>query len=614
MKKRLLSLFLYSVFWIAFFFFARLLFIVFQHNVSATESFAGLIGTFVHGIMLDISTTGYYLLLPFLLAVPSLYFSGRWYGLFMKYYTCFLIIFSSVIVVADASLYTYWGFRMDYTPVFYLKTPGEAMASVSTVKLLTLAVITAVVAWLFIRIYNRLINRKFMQIDRVSGLRIIPLMLLQLVLTGALIIPIRGGFGIAPINAGTVYFSSSMFLNHTAINAVWNVGTSAFTQKPVDNPYKFDEFEKSKAVFDSLSFARIGGPRKVLNTEKPNVLLIILESFSAYVVGPTGGDSLVTPRLNGIAREGILFRNFYASGTRTDKAMPAILSGYPAQPAQSIIKEPKKSQTLPSLVRELMKNGYGSSFWYGGEINFANFNSFIIGSGFNTIITKDNFDPETYNSKWGVHDHILLERLRDSMTVVREPFLNVVLTLSSHEPYEVPMKPVFPLTEKRADYRNSVFYTDSVVGSFIDWAKLQDWWKNTLVVLVADHGARWSEEIPAFSTLVFRIPMIWTGGAVEEKGMIIDKLGSQVDIPLTLLSQLGINASFPFSKDMFCDNSQSYAFYTFNEGFGFITDSSAVAYDHKPGTVVWKEGSRPEAAESRGKAYLQVLFEDYLKR
>ncbi|MGE5420684.1 MAG: LTA synthase family protein, partial [Chloroflexota bacterium] len=183
-----------------------------------------------------------------------------------------------------------------------------------------------------------------------------------------------------------------------------------------------------------------------------------------------------------------------------------------------------------------------------------------------------------------------------------------------HEPFEVPMKPVFPLNEKRADYRNSVFYTDSVLGSFIDWARMQEWWKNTLVVLVADHGARGSEEIPAYSTLVFRIPMIWTGGAVKEKGLVVDKLGSQVDIPLTVLDQLGIPADFPFSKDMLCNDARSFAFYTFNEGFGFITDSSAVAYDHKPGQIVWKEGAHPEAAESLGKAYLQVLFEDYLKR
>ena len=145
-----------------------------------------------------------------------------------------------------------------------------------------------------------------------------------LFLWGALIIPIRGGFGVAPINAGTVYFSKKMFLNHTAINAVWNVGTSAFTQKPVKNPYVFGDLQIATALVDSLTVKK-GLPKIVLNTSRPNIMIIVLESFSGYLIGPLGGDSLVTPNFNRYVKEGILFSEFYASGTRTDKAMPAIL-------------------------------------------------------------------------------------------------------------------------------------------------------------------------------------------------------------------------------------------------------------------------------------------------
>ena len=417
----------------------------------------------------------------------------------------------------------------------------------------------------------------------------------------------------APINAGTVYFSKNMYLNHAAINAVWNVGTSAFTQKPVKNPYVFGDLAAEQLIVDSLLADR-GTPVKVLNTTKPNVIFIVLESFSGYLIGPLGGDSLITPEFNRYANEGILFSEFYASGTRTDKAMPAILNGYPAQPAQSIIKEPKKSQTLPSLVKILIENGYSSSFWYGGEINFANFNSFVIGSGFNEIITKDNFDPSDYNSKWGVHDHVLFEALKDSLKNVREPFLKVILTLSSHEPYDVPMESVFTGSDAQTRYRNAVYYTDKTVGSFLDWAKEKDWWKNTLVIMVADHAARITDDMPNYKQNVFKIPMLWVGGALSDTGLRIEKLGSQADIPLTLLNQLEINCSFPFSKDMLSDKSGSFAFYTYNEGFGFITDSSAAVFDLKSRTTVLSDGKDPGSAENKGKAYLQVLFEDYLKR
>jgi phosphoglycerol transferase MdoB-like AlkP superfamily enzyme len=611
MKNRLVALLWYSVFWLAFFIFARLFFILTQYQSSFNESLSGLIGTFTHGIKLDISTTGYYLLLPFLLAVPSLYFNGNWYGRFIKWYTYLLIIFSSLIVVGDSSLYSYWGFRMDYTPVFYLKTPAEAMASVSTLKIIILFVAVVSIAAVFIYLFRRLINRYFKSFQRVRFW--FPLMFLFLVFTGALIIPIRGGFGIAPINAGTVYFSSRMFLNHTAINVVWNVGTTVVTQKPLDNPYKFTTSEQAAQTFDSIAF-KGGETRKVLGTDRPNVLMIVLESFSGYLIGPLGGDSLVTPCLNRYAREGILFTNFYCSGTRTDKALPAILDGYPAQPAQSIIKEPKKTQTLPSLVKIFMESGYSSSFWYGGEINFANFNSFVVGSGFQSIITKDYFDPKDYNSKWGVHDHVLFETLRDSLKTPREPFFNVVLTLSSHEPFEIPMKPVFSGNDIPTAYKNSVYYTDKVVGSFLDWAKTQPWWNNTLIILVADHGARITPDIDAFSQKIFRIPMIWTGGALAEKNMKVEKMGGQIDIGLTLVDQVGLSGVFPFGKDLFSPQAKSFAFYTYNDGFGFVTDSSSVAFDNKPHTIVEETGKNPEAAERNGKAFLQVLFDDYLKR
>lgn len=612
MKKRLTALFGYALFWMVFFWFARLFFIIFQHHIAFQEKASGLLATFIQGSKLDFSTTGYYLILPFLLAIPSLYFNSAWYRICMRWYTYFLVIFSAVIVVADANLYSYWGFRMDYTPVLYLKTPGEAMASVNNLTLILLFLAAAVISAVFIYGYRRFFDRLFLFPGKVKML--LPGILLFLILTAALIIPIRGGFGIAPINAGTVYFSPKMFLNHTAVNAIWNVGTSAFTQKPLKNPYEYTSADQAAVKFESLFNGEKSETYKVLNTDRPNILLIALESFSGYLIGPLGGDSLVTPSMNRYAKEGILFTEFYASGTRTDKAFPAILNGYPAQPAQSIIKEPAKTQSLPGLLRTLVDKGYSSSFWYGGEINFANFNSFVISSGFRSIVTKSNFHSGDFNSKWGVHDHILFKAFQDSMKSPREPFFNVILSLSSHEPFDVPMEPVFKGNDMMTSYKNSVFYADSVIGNFLDRAKNQGWWKNTLVVLVADHGARVNPETAAYSSEIFRIPMIWTGGALSVKGLRVNKLSGQVDIPLTILHQMGIEADFPFGKDIFSDGSASFAFYTFNEGFGFLTDSSRCIFDQKLGQPVVMEGKNPEAAEENGKAYLQVLFDDYLKR
>lgn len=611
MVKRLIALGCFAIFWMIFFIFARLFFLSVQFHVAFQNNFSELLATFWHGAKLDISTTGYFLLTPVLVAIPGIWYNGNWYRHFIRWYSYILIVFSAIIVVSDANLYSYWGFRMDYTPMLYLKTPGEAMASVSLLQIIIFFITIGIISSIFIYAYNKLIDKFFIGFDRI---RYWPAGILSLmVLWGALIIPIRGGFGLAPINSGTVYFSQKMFLNHAAINSIWNVGTSAVTQKPHKNPYEFGDIKTATAIVDSLTVKR-GIPEKVLNTARPNILIIVLESFSGYLIGPLGGDSLVTPNFNRYIKEGILFSDFYASGTRTDKAMPAILNGYPAQPAQSIIKEPKKSQSLPSLVKILIDKGYNSSFWYGGEINFANFNSFVIGSGFKEIITKNNFAPENYNSKWGVHDHVLFKALEDSMKIIKEPFLRVVLTLSSHEPFDVPMEPVFAGNDQLTKYKNSVFYADKSLGSFLDWAKSTGWWENTLVIMVADHCCRISEDMLIYSPYSFKIPMVWVGGALSKKGMTIKKLGDQVDIPVTLMNQLGLGSSFPFGKDLLSDKSDSFAFYTYNEGFGFITDSSKVAYDHKLKNFVLKEGKETGDAEKKGKAYLQVLFNDYLKR
>jgi phosphoglycerol transferase MdoB-like AlkP superfamily enzyme len=611
MKKRLIAILSYMLFWLAFFIFARLFFIATHYSEAFQFNLGYLAATFLHGIKLDISVTSYILIVPMLLMIPGIYFNGIWFRRFLKWYTCLIIPISAMIVVSDTLLYKYWGFRMDYTALQYLNTPKEVVANVTAFQIAMVALTVTLISFIFIWLYIKLIDRLFGNFDRA---RIWPVaMLVFTILFCALIIPIRGGVGIAPINAGTVYFSDDMFLNHTAINVTWNVGSSVINKKPVVNPYKYGDLNSAKELVDSLT-VKSGPPVKLLNNTRPNILFIVLESFGSALVGPLGGDSLTTPCLNRYIDEGVLFTNFYASGNRTDKAMPAILNGYPAQPSVSIMKEPKKTQSLPGIVKMMNGLGYQSEFWYGGDINFANFNSFIISSGFSSIITKDNFNPEDYNSKWGVHDNVLIKTLTDSMKSVREPFLKVVLTLSSHEPFEVPMDPVFKGNDDLTKFRNSVYYTDKTIGSFLDWAKGTDWWKNTLVILVADHCRRNSVEVLAYSEDIFRIPMLWLGGALAAHDVEIEKFGSQVDIPLTLLHQLDLDDNYPFGKDLLSRESNSFAFYTFNEGFAFITDSSKYIYDHKLGAPVAEEGADPASAGMLGKAYLQVLYDDFLKR
>ena len=611
MKKRLIALFTYAIFWLVFFMTARLIFIFTHYQEASQYGIDSIAATFLHGLRLDISATGYIILIPVLFMIPGAYFNGSWYKVFIKWYTYVLILISACIVVPDTLLYKYWGFRMDYTVMLYLKTPKEAAASVTLLQISAVIAGILLLSGLFIFLYKKYIFRLFGGFNREKLWYLaIPFFMLLL---GSLIIPIRGGTGLAPINAGTVYFSEDLFVNHTAVNVVWNFGSSVLNRKPTKNPYEFGDLIAAKETVKSL-VSDNGKPVKLLNTDRPNIIIIVIESFGSALIGPLGGDSLTSPNLSRLMKEGVVFTHFYSSGNRTDKALPAILDGYPAQPANSIMKSPEKTQSLPSIVKKMSGFGYNCSFWYGGDINFANFNSFVINNGFTRIITMKNFNPKFYNSKWGVHDHILLGALRDSMSSAVQPFMKVVLTLSSHEPFEVPMKPVFKGNDDLTKFRNSIYYTDKSLGEFLDWAKETEWWKNTLIVLVADHCRRNSNADLVYSEVIFRIPMIWLGGALAEHGVQITKTGDQVDIPLTLLHQMGLDGNYPFSKDLLSDGTNSFAFYTFNEGFGFVTDSSKYIYDHKPGKPVFEDGKDPESAGRLGKAYLQVLYDDFLKR
>ena len=611
MRKRFLALGVYVVFLIVFFLFARLFFIFTHYQEAFQFSFASLASTFWHGIKLDISATAYLMVLPFLATIAEIRIPGNWFIRFMGWYTLIIIFVSSIIMAGDTTLYTYWGFRMDITALVYLKNPQDAAASVTTFQIIAFAATVIGITLLFMLLYKKLVERLYIEQD--NDWKKIPATLLFTVFCGSLVIPIRGGVGEVPVNARSVYFSDNMFLNHTAMNVIWNVGNSVFNRHPSLNPYAFGDLPEARRIVESITEKK-GTPEKVLNNLTPNILIIILESFGNSLVGPLGGDSLTTPNLNKLSGEGVLFSNFYASGNRTEKALPAILNGYPAQPATSIINEQKKTQSLQGLVKIMNGLNYNSAFWYGGDLNFANFDSFITGSGFKKVITKDNFDHAEYKSKWGVHDDVLFETLKDSMKTISEPFFNVVLTLSSHEPFGVPMEPVFKGNDMLTKFKNSVYFTDRTLGDFINWAKTTTWWKNTLVILVADHCRRNSQNDFVYSQEIYKIPMLWIGGAVNEHGKIVQKFGSQVDIPVTLLDQLSLRGDFSFGKDLLSEESDSFAFYCFNEGFAFITDTSTVIYDHKLGRPVFRYGKSPERAELYGKSYLQVLYDDYLSR
>ncbi|MCR6641399.1 MAG: LTA synthase family protein [Sporocytophaga sp.] len=348
---------------------------------------------------------------------------------------------------------------------------------------------------------------------------------------------------------------------------------------------------------------------------RKNIILIIWESFTAKALNDVEGKQII-PRFKELIKEGIYFDNIYASGDRSEKGIIALLSGYPAQPTASIITFPGKTTKLSTLPLQFKKDKYFTSFYYGGEMEFANIKSYLYHCGFDKLTGIEAFEKKDQNSKWGAHDDVVLKRMLSDTKSLKEPFFNTLFTLSSHEPFEIPEKPLLSPDTRERMFLNSLHYTDASIGTFIDEAKKQPWWDNTLIIITADHGhAMPGNDIATHQPQEFKIPMLWLGGALAKKDTIITQLGSQTDLASTLLSQFDKSSDgFRFSRDLLSPCKNPFAYYAFNNGFGLMNDSCKVVYDNVSNQPVYKEGSVDNQSINKGRAYLQVSFQDYLNK
>ena len=519
------------------------------------------------------------------------------------------------MLMIDAGLYQAWGVRLDTSLLPYLNTPKLMMYSASTLQLIFGVFAWLLFAYLFLKLYTKIHQKNNEKLNFGSWLEI-PIFLL---LTIALLIPVRGGFQTIPVNQSNVYFSDKMFANHAAVNFMWNFFNTLTHETDGKNPYTFFDDETALEIINKTRNKLLYSTTKdsILTTSKPNVILILWESLPAKIVGSLGGEANVTPNLNRLSKEGILFTNFYGNGDRTDKGIPAILSGYYPLPFKRIMRMPNKTRSLPMLPKKMEDLGYKTSFYYGGDLNFGNMNTYLRNAGITDFIDGSAFDKKDWNSKWGAYDDVFMKRFaKDLSTKQKEPFFKIALTLTSHEPYEIKGEYVFGNDTEDNKFRSAHHYTDQVIGDFITFAKQQDWYKNTLIVIMADHGHTSPKHNgPFFSPKKFKIPMLWLGGAVNKNIKEISTIASQVDFSYTLLDLLKAdNKDFIFSKHIFNTSEDQFAHYTFNKGFGTLTKNGLYLYDYTSKKVILETGKNTKKLDSLGKAITQNSYTDFIKR
>ena len=564
---------------------------------------------FAHGIRMDFSMAGYYSLLPGLLLSLGFFLNGKqlwpiWIG-----YQAIVLFITTFIITVDFELYKHWGFRMDATPLMYVGK--EAAGSGDFWQTIFLVAYWLIMFSASMFAFYKYFKRRIVPLPATNW-KALPAILFA---TTLFILPIRGSFGVAPMNSGFVYFhDTKMFANHSAVNVVWNFLYAVQKMNKLKYADNFFEKEKTEQYFDRL-IASSDSTTKLLKTERPNVMIIVLESFTSGFIEALGGVPGVTPRFNALVKEGILFDRFYSSGDRTDKGIVAILNGYPSQPLTSIIKEPRRTKSLPYLNMKFKEKGYRTEFTYGYNINYANFNSYLIHAGFDHVTHSADFPPELNTSKWGVHDEFVFEKFFEETQEVSSPFFKIMMTQSSHEPFDVPMETVIEGNDEISQFLNSAYYADKHLGIFIDKAKQTKWWENTLVVITADHGHLYPNNPGVSNPDRFKIPMLWLGGALSTADTVIHSVSCQTDIPNTILAQFGMDADeFKFGQDIMGNNFNPFAVYLYNNGFGMIKSDRLYVYDNVSNSIIQKAGDIREEDLSEGKAFVQTLYWDFNSR
>jgi phosphoglycerol transferase MdoB-like AlkP superfamily enzyme len=613
MTAKFKFLLIYFLSWVIFFDLMRIVFLVYHSGKTKHLSFNTIISSFWYGLRMDLSVAAY-IIAPvclFVLLSLGIHFFRRL--LIYRIYTFIVLLLIALISFFDLEIYNQWGFRIDATPIKFLSAPREAFASISHLPLVFLSIIFIVCYGLFFFCFKYILRRIFFQ--QQNKYKIVTAVLL-LVFMGCLIIPIRGGFQLAPLNQSSVYFSTSNYANHAAINASWNFLHSLVSKGVLKkNPYQYLSAQRAKAITDSL-YSNASATEQVINFSSGstiNVIVIIWESFTEKALHISIDNKQVTPQFNRLKQQGIYFSNVYASGDRTNKGLPAILSGYPAMPNTTIIHSPGKSEKLSVLSRMFKEKGYYTPFFYGGEPEFANIKSYLLHGGFDPIIGKNDFAAKDMNSKWGAHDGVVMNRVFEDLNKSTKPFFATWLTLTSHEPFETPVSAAFKRNDNTTKFLNSLHYTDQVVSDFINLCSQQSWWNNTIVIITGDHGHLLPESNNRAED--FRTPMLWIGGALNKKGIVVDRVISQLDIAATLSKQAGLNSgAFPFSKNVFDSSSKAWAFFSFNDGFGFVNSSGRLVYDNVGKLPILWEGKAGTKETEAGKAMMQHVYDDFLKK
>ena len=508
----------------------KVLFMLYNMGMADGAPFLSCLASLWHGLRLDIATACYLIIFPTLVILISFFFKQFPLRKVLMPYYILVALLLSLIFVADTILYSFWGAKLDANDLIYATKPKDMLASLPLWATLLAFFIVAAIAIGYVLLLRWVTPKQLTLQSRWWSALMLPLAAL-------IFLGMRGGLSESTANPSYAYFSQHPFCNHAALNPAFNIFHSLFKVQDLSKEFDTLPDEQVDALLGDSFTPDITLTDTLLNTDRPNVLLIIWEGAG---LGMVGSDT-VAPNLHRFMREGVYFSNCYANSYRTDRGLISVLSGWLGLPTTTLMKRPDICRNLPSIASSLKEAGYHTSISYGGDIDFTNMRLYFSETGFSSVRGGDAFPSSQRTSAWGVPDHFLLT---PDLIACERPFFATALTLSSHEPWEVPM-------HRLDDYRRNAFaYTDSCIGALINHLKSTPLWDSLLIIIVPDHGIPFEEGMSTSDVAVARIPMLWMGGAVRS-AKNIDRLMSQSDLAATLLAQMRLSIEpFPFSRNI----------------------------------------------------------------
>lgn len=560
--------------------------------------------------------TCYMLVIPYLLLIFYLIHPADFLNHINKLYMFFVILLTVIIYTSELKLYGEWDSKLHYNALTYLENPSLITESVSNFEWLKTLSVLFLSFILVIFIYYRYFHIQFKK----SKTRPLLASIYLLVTAFLIFYGIRGGLKLYPISQSESYYSNHIILNDAATNSVWNLMHSIIENSRTSelNPYSFYDINDARKTINSLHNYPVNNFDTILKTAKPNIIMIIVESLSADVIEVLDGEKDIANNINKIISEGLLFTNFYANGYRTHLGHTAIFSGFPGQPVHSIISQTNKVKKIPSIISELKKNGYHTSFYCGSQLSFKNLKAYFLIKQIDCLRDINDFGSQIPRNRGGVLDDFVFERQLTELSKIDTPFFSAIFTSNPHQPYDVPEIVIHGESEQDK-YRNAVKYIDNCIGKYFEKCKKQLWFNNTLFVLTADHSIGLPKPRNISEPLRHKIPFVIFGNPLRDdlKGKTSIKIGSQVDIAATLLSQLNIDAKeFKWSKNLFNPDVPEFAYYCYIDALGWVRPQGAFAFNN-----IYKQYDYFNIVDStlaeniviEGKSYLQVLFQEYLE-